>query len=148
MDELMFNRGAAVFSSNSKRSACRRWIGIGNIWHDFVRSRGRSTLWLTLPARSSLQSGRLCWPRSDPTGNRDVTDERQRHEVLNEIWRLLFFKKTVDTVTRFHLKPCSSLTSPWLFRSIFFFPGDIWRLQAILRRYFLTLPCLCVWYWI
>lgn len=66
------------------------------------------------------------WP------NRELRCQRWETSPWSVEWNMqrLFFlkKKTVDTVTRFHLKPCSSLTSPWLFRSIFFPPR--WYLKV------------------
>lgn len=80
---------------------------------------------VTHPTSTILPSVREA-PLAQKWPNRELRCQRWETTPWSVEWNMeiAFFKKTVDTVTRFHLKPWSSLTSPWLFRSIFFPPGD------------------------
>lgn len=128
MDALMFRRGAVVFSANSKRSAYRRWLGLsydGNSW----TRRGGSRVWLIRTGWPSPQSRSSAGPEVTQQGT-EMSEMRDgcSHEVLNEIWRDCSIFKRVGAVTRFHLEPCSSLTSLWLLGGIFFPPK--WYLKV------------------
>lgn len=106
MDALMFNRGAAAFSANSKGRPTAVWLGLAT--YDVTSTVGGegSRVWQS-PFKHGAPPAQK-WPDREARCQRWETAATN---VLNEIWRDCSIFKRVGAVTRFHFKPCSSLTS-------------------------------------